>query len=102
MVALAWVADDASITFRVVDNLLGGYGLRWNVDERVEVATHPLWLLLHVPVYAVTGNVFLATLGLCLACSAGAVALAAAAHVFSGLAAWRDRVETLGDGLARG
>jgi arabinofuranosyltransferase len=80
VVALAWVADDAYITFRVVDNFVNGHGLRWNVDERVEVATHPLWLLLHVPVYALTGNAFLGTLALCILCSVGAVGLAAAAH----------------------
>ena len=42
----AWVSDDAFITFRVIDNFVNGYGLRWNVDERVEVYTHPLWMLL--------------------------------------------------------
>lgn len=31
----AWVCDDAYISFRVVDNALHGYGLRWNVDERL-------------------------------------------------------------------
>ncbi len=80
VVQLAWVADDAYISFRVVDNLLGGYGLRWNVDERVEVSTHPLWLLLHAPVYAITGNIFLGTLALCITCSTAAVVLAAASH----------------------
>ena len=80
VVQLAWVADDAYISFRVVENVLGGHGLRWNVDERVEVATHPLWLLLHVPVFAITGNIFLGSLALCLVCSTAAVVLAAAAH----------------------
>lgn len=80
VVQFAWVADDAFISFRVVDNVVNGYGLRWNVDERVEVATHPLWLLLHVPVFAATGNVFLGSLALCLVCSISAVVLAAAAH----------------------
>jgi arabinofuranosyltransferase len=74
------VADDAYISVRVVDNLVDGYGLRWNVDERVEVSTHPLWLLLHVPIHALTGNLFLGTLALCVACSAAAVALAAASQ----------------------
>ncbi|MDP7573157.1 MAG: hypothetical protein QF391_16270, partial [Myxococcota bacterium] len=44
VIAQAWVSDDAFITFRVIDNFVHGYGLRWNVDERVEVYTHPLWL----------------------------------------------------------
>ncbi|TGK05652.1 hypothetical protein EHQ53_18070 [Leptospira langatensis] len=40
----SWVCDDAYITFRTVDNFLNGYGLRWNVQERVQGYTHPLWL----------------------------------------------------------
>ncbi len=39
-----WVCDDAFITFRVVDNLLGGYGPVWNVIDRVQVFTNPLWM----------------------------------------------------------
>lgn len=41
----AWVADDAYITFRTVENLHNGYGLRWNVIERVQSYTHPLWMI---------------------------------------------------------
>ena len=44
----AWVAEDAFITLRVVDNFWQGYGLRWNVFERVQVFTHPLWLIWQV------------------------------------------------------
>lgn len=80
MVARAWVCDDAYITFRVVDNAVHGHGLRWNVDERVEVYTHPLWMLLHLPFHAVTGNPFLTTLALGTLCTAGALGLAAGAH----------------------
>jgi len=42
----AWLCDDAYITFRVVDNFIHGYGLVWNVGERVQVFTHPLWFFL--------------------------------------------------------
>src|SRR5258708_3012383 len=42
----SWLSDDAYITFRTVDNFIHGYGLTWNVDERVQVYTHPLWMLL--------------------------------------------------------
>ena len=38
----AWVSDDACISFRTVDNFLHGYGLRWNVSERVQTYTNPL------------------------------------------------------------
>lgn len=43
---VAWVAEDAFITFRAVDNLLNGYGPVWNAGERVQVYTHPLWYIL--------------------------------------------------------
>ncbi|MCH1913908.1 hypothetical protein L9Z41_19030 [Leptospira noguchii] len=46
----SWLSDDSFITFRVVDNFLNGYGLRWNPLERVQVYTHPLWLFLLIPI----------------------------------------------------
>ena len=55
LVRTAWVCDDAFITFRVIDNLLHGHGLRWNIAERVQVYTHPLWLLALVPFSAMIG-----------------------------------------------
>ncbi|MCP4700961.1 MAG: hypothetical protein GY862_29515 [Gammaproteobacteria bacterium] len=58
----AWVADDAYITFRVLDNFINGYGLRWNVTERVQAFTNPLWLLLHIPFYYVTHEIFFTTI----------------------------------------
>src|SRR5262249_6617934 len=67
-ISSAWVSDDAYITFRVVDNAVNGYGLTWNIDERVQVYTHPLWMLLHIPFYAVFGNIYLVTIALSLAC----------------------------------
>ena len=72
----AWVSEDAYITFRVIDNALHGYGLRWNVMERVQVYTHPLWLLAQWPLAWVWGNMFYANIALSLVCSSAAVALA--------------------------
>jgi arabinofuranosyltransferase len=46
LAANAWLCDDAYITLRVVDNLLHGHGLTWNVSERVQSYTHPLWMFL--------------------------------------------------------
>lgn len=57
---VSWVADDAYITLRTVDNFLNGYGLRWNVDERVQVYTHPLWMLLLIPFKALISSSLLA------------------------------------------
>ena len=47
----AWLCDDAFILFRTADNFVHGQGLTWNVEERVQAYTHPLWLLLFSAVY---------------------------------------------------
>lgn len=44
-----WLTDDIFITFRYIDNLLAGNGLVYNVGERVEGFTHPLWLTMLIP-----------------------------------------------------
>ena len=54
LVRTAWMSDDAYITMRSVDNFVNGYGLRWNIDERVQAFTHPLWMLLISGLYAIT------------------------------------------------
>ena len=41
----AWIGDDAYITFRTVENFVHGRGLTWNIAERVQAFTHPLWVL---------------------------------------------------------
>lgn len=72
----AWVCDDAYITFRTLDNLASGHGLRWNVDERVQAYTHPLWLLLHVPFHWLTGEFFFTTIAISTALSIAAFVVA--------------------------
>jgi arabinofuranosyltransferase len=57
-IANCWIGDDAFITFRVSENLINGYGPRWNVAERVQVFTNPLWMLLMAGVAAVTGEFY--------------------------------------------
>ena len=57
-VRTAAVTEDAFITFRVIDNALRGYGLVWNIGERVQPYTHPLWALLLLVASAATGDVF--------------------------------------------
>ena len=42
----AWVTEDAFISFRYVNNLWDGHGLVFNIGERVQGFTHPLWLFL--------------------------------------------------------
>ncbi len=48
----AWLSDDAFITVRTIANWYAGHGLRWNIDERVQTSTHPLWLLVSAAGYA--------------------------------------------------
>src|SRR5207245_759994 len=73
----SWVGEDAYITGRTVWNVLHGYGLRWNVAERVQAYTHPLWMLLLVPLQLVTGDFYPAAILLSLACNLGVLAVAA-------------------------
>ena len=73
----AWVSDDAFITLRTVDNALNGYGLRWNVVERVQAYTHPLWMLATTAVSWVIGSPYFAVVWMSIACSAAAAGLLA-------------------------
>jgi arabinofuranosyltransferase len=74
--ARRWTNEDAFINLRVVRNLLEGHGLVYNVGERVEAGTSPLWLGwlaalgilgLRLEYAAVYGGLLLGLLGLVLA-----------------------------------
>lgn len=41
-----WITDDAFIDARVVNNIVAGHGPVFNVGERVEAYTDPLWVLI--------------------------------------------------------
>lgn len=41
----AWVAEDAYILFRSIEQLFAGHGPVWNPHDRVQVFTSPLWYL---------------------------------------------------------
>jgi len=71
----AWLCDDAFITLRVVDNFHNGHGLRWNVVERVQVFTHPLWCLTLLVLAGVFDNLPLALLWFSIVVSIAAFAL---------------------------
>ena len=49
-----WVDEDAFINFRIIDNLLAGHGLVYNVGERVEADSDPLWVLSLALLHVVT------------------------------------------------
>jgi len=71
----AWLCDDAYITFRTVDNWVNGFGLRWNVNERVQPYTHPLWMGLHSLVHYFGRGEFAQFVWVAIATSMTAVAL---------------------------
>lgn len=75
IVRRAWVCDDAYITFRTIDNFIHGYGLRYNIDERVQVFTHPLWMTLVTGFYALTREPYYTclALGICLSLAVAAL-----------------------------
>ncbi len=77
LVRNAWVSDDAYITFRTVDNFVHGYGLRWNVAERVQTYTHPLWMFLISLFYIFTREPYYTSLVFSFALSVAAVLLIA-------------------------
>jgi arabinofuranosyltransferase len=64
LIRTAWVADDAFLTMRTVDNFVNGYGLRWNILERVQIYTHPMWMFMLAGVYYFIRDPFLVFYGL--------------------------------------
>lgn len=53
VVVNAWLCDDAFISFRCVDNAINGYGLTYNVGQRLQVFTNALQVLLLLPIHAI-------------------------------------------------
>jgi arabinofuranosyltransferase len=58
LIRTAWLCDDAYITLRTVDNFVHGHGLTWNVNERVQAYTHPLWMFVLAFFYFFTREAF--------------------------------------------
>ncbi|MEP6896040.1 MAG: hypothetical protein ABI986_10570, partial [Chloroflexota bacterium] len=56
LVQTSWVEEDAFITLRTSDNFIHGYGLRWNIDERVQTFTNPLWMFLLAGAHTIIQN----------------------------------------------
>ena len=65
-VRTAWLCDDAYITLRTVSNFVAGFGPRFNVAERVQAFTHPLWFLLETPFFALSQESFYTPIALSL------------------------------------
>lgn len=60
----AWLCDDAFITFRTVENFVNGFGLVWNVGERVQAYTHPLWMFILSSLYFITKEIYYSSISL--------------------------------------
>ncbi|HET9370635.1 MAG TPA: hypothetical protein VFO19_10325 [Vicinamibacterales bacterium] len=73
----AWASDDAFITLRTVENLLDGAGPRWNLIERVQAYTHPLWMLVLAAGTAIGRDPYYTAMLLSILASAGAMAVVA-------------------------
>jgi arabinofuranosyltransferase len=81
IVRTAWMSDDAYITLRTIGNWRAGYGLRWNISERVQAYTHPLWLFLEALASSITGEPYFSSIALSIGCTlAAAVVLAMSAR----------------------
>ena len=76
-VRAAWVSEDAYITFRTIDNFVNGYGLRWNIVERVQSYTHPLWMFLMTLFFLMTREFYFTTIVISLILSFATVWLVA-------------------------
>jgi arabinofuranosyltransferase len=68
----AWISDDAAITLRTVLNVTHGFGLTFNIAERVQTYTHPLWMGLLTLGYLAVGNVYATTFAAGILCSLAA------------------------------
>lgn len=71
----AWISDDAIITFRYVSNLRHGHGAVFNVGERVQGYTHPLWFVLLSIVAVVVNDEVYAAFGLSFALTFATIVL---------------------------
>lgn len=54
----AWLCDDAFITYRTIDHWIDGRGLVFNLGERVQAYSHPMWMLTIAFLYWVSGDIY--------------------------------------------
>ena len=58
----AWIGDDAMILFRQVWNLVTGYGITFNYQQRVQAFSDPLWFFVLSFIGFVTRELFVTTI----------------------------------------
>lgn len=64
LIRVAWISDDSAITLRTVLNFINGYGPVFNIYERVQAYTHPLWFFIISFFSYFTKNVFITNFAL--------------------------------------
>ena len=69
----AWLSDDAYLTLRSVEHAASGFGLRWNVADRVQVYDHPLWTMVLFLGRMLSGETYFTTLAISLVASLAAL-----------------------------
>lgn len=72
---LAWISDDSLITMRTALNADAGMGLVYNVGERVEAYTHPLWFFIMWASGAISGSWIYSILAISIVLSTAAAAV---------------------------
>ncbi len=72
LVRSAWVGEDALISMRTVDHFVNGRGLRWNIDDRVQTFTHPLWVFVLSAAYSFTREIYFTVATVCVCFSLAA------------------------------
>ena len=77
LIVTAWLCDDAYIVFRTADNFVNGHGLRWNVADRVQTFTDPLWMFLVSFFYFFTREAYFTSLSISIVVSIAAAAILA-------------------------
>jgi len=75
VVLTAWLNDDSLFTIRTILNWLDGYGPVFNLGERVQAYTHPLWFLVLSLFLAVSNSIYLAVFLASLVLSLATVAI---------------------------
>ncbi len=61
IIVFAWVGDDAQITLRQVWNFVNSHGITFNIPDRVQAFTHPLWFLVLSSVIFITQELYYST-----------------------------------------
>lgn len=71
----AWISDTAYLLLRTVEHAATGYGLRWNIVERVRVYDDPLWMLFALGARRLSGESYFTVLALNVLCSVAALSV---------------------------